>query len=89
MVTNKAMDKKVGAVLEDSRKRRGITQEKLAERVSISVAHYRNIARGKSRPNWVIWAEICKELGLDPNYLINTYVKPEHDKTNEKMDLNL
>ena len=89
MVTNKDMDKKVGAVLENSRKRSGITQEKLAERVNISVAYYRDIAHGKSRPNWVTWAEICRELGIDPKYLIDTYVKPKHDKTNEKMDLNL
>ena len=89
MVTNKDMDKKVGAIFENRRKRRRITQEKLAGRVGISVVYYRDIARGKSRPNWVIWTEICSILGIDPNYIIERYVKPELDKTEEDMDLKL
>ncbi len=89
MVTNKDMDKKVGAVFENRRKKRKITQEKLAARVGISVVYYRDIARGKSRPNWVTWTEICSILGIDPNYIIELYVKPELEKTEEYIDLKI
>ena len=76
------IDRIVGEMIEDNRKRCGITQEKASEFAGISVVHFRNIIRGRSSPSWKIMLRLCDVLNIDPNWLYETYVKPNFDEMN-------
>lgn len=72
-----------GAVVKNKRKQLGITQEKLAELVGISIVYCRDLEKGKSRSSWVIWVKICVVLKIDINSIIEDYIKPEVNEIGE------
>lgn len=89
MVTNRDKDKKVGKIIEEKRRERGFTQDDLAELAKISTMYYRDITAGRNRPNWVIMSSLCEVLGIDQNYITDTYIKPDLDETAREMGLEI
>lgn len=77
------LDRSFGELARLKRDSMGITQERLAELVGLSVVQYRNIEKGKTRSNWVTIAKICLILKLDVSLVIETYVKPEINDAGE------
>lgn len=76
-------DKEFGAIVKRKRKTIGISQEKLAEIVGLSVVSCRNIEKGECSTNWKTWLKICIVLNIDYSFIAETYIKPEINETGE------
>lgn len=83
----KELDVIFGSILKNKRLQLGITQEKLAELVGISNVYCRDLEKGKSRSNWVIWLKICVVLKIDIYAVINDYIKPELNDVGEVLGM--
>lgn len=65
------MDKKaLGKRLNQVRKERGMTGERLAEQCSINATYLRQIEGGTKVPSLPIFISICDALQVSPNYLL-------------------
>ena len=65
------MDKKrLGQRIKAARRDRGLTGEKLAELCNINATYLRQIEGGTKTPSLPVFATICKELKVSPNYLL-------------------
>lgn len=65
------MDKKAfGKRLNQARKARGLTGEKLAELCSINATYLRQIEGGAKIPSLPIFISLCQNLKVSPNYLL-------------------
>lgn len=53
-----------------------LTQELLAEILSISVVYLRKIERGECIPSWIIWLMICTVLEIDIGEIRRKYITP-------------
>lgn len=53
-----------------------LTQELLAEILSISVVYLRKIERGQCIPSWIIWLMICTVLEIDIGEIRRKYITP-------------
>ena len=63
------MDKKLfGTRINKARKDRGLTAEKLAEACNINSTYLRQIEGGKKLPSLPVFATLCRELRVSPNY---------------------
>ena len=76
---NNTSTRAFGAIMRQSRTNRRMPQEKLAEKVGISVTYCREIERGKYTPTWIIWLKICKLLDIDIDRLYEHYVLEERE----------
>ena len=61
----------IGERLKKARLKSGLTQEKLAEQLDVSVAFLSRIERGKSRVNLKRLNELCTILGVSEAYILN------------------
>ena len=74
----------IGLRIMQKRKELGLSQEKLAEKLSISKNHLSNIERGKYIPTTELIFKICNTMGNTPDYyLIGTPIA----ETNEIVKL--
>lgn len=65
------MDKKAfGKRLNQARKERGLTGERLAELCSINATYLRQIEGGVKVPSLPIFISLCQNLRVSPNYLL-------------------
>ncbi len=55
--------------IKKQRKQKNITQEQLAERLSVSVGYVSQIERGITKANLEMLSNICAELSCDITYL--------------------
>ena len=67
--------KLIGARIQKRRKEKKLTQEQLAERLSVSVGYVSQIERGLTKANLEMLARICTELDCELTYLIDGVVK--------------
>lgn len=66
------MDKKLfGTRINKARKDRGLTAEKLAEACNINSTYLRQIEGGKKLPSLPVFATLCRELRVSPNYILD------------------
>ena len=65
-VNYKALGKKV----KEERRRHGLTQEKLAERISVSIKHIGSIERAESIPSIQVLVALANELEVTTDYLL-------------------
>lgn len=61
---------KLGERLKKERKRKAMTQEVLAERVSVSVKHIGSIERAESIPSIQVLVDLANELNVTTDYLL-------------------
>lgn len=55
---------KIGRRIKNERKIRGLTQEKLAEKMDVCVSYVGLIERGKRIPSLETMVKMCRELGI-------------------------
>lgn len=54
----------LGAAIRELRSRKGMTQEAVAQRAGITVAHLSGIERGHANPSWAAVMAIADALGV-------------------------
>jgi transcriptional regulator with XRE-family HTH domain len=70
------VDKKLfGTRINKARKDRGLTAEKLAEACNINSTYLRQIEGGKKLPSLPVFATLCRELRVSPNYIMPDLVE--------------
>ena len=62
--------KEMGSRIKQRRKELNMKQAQLAEEVEISNNHMSSIENGKQKPSLDIFINICKSLGVTPDYLL-------------------
>jgi len=65
---------KLGALFKEERKRRGLTQNEVAEKAGIKQAHYSMIETGKRDAEFVTIVKICQTLHIDLTAFISNYL---------------
>lgn len=69
------MDKHtMGDRIKDTRKKRGLTQENLAEKLDISVEYVSQIERGMKMPSMQIFIKLIEILDVSADYLLRDTV---------------
>lgn len=58
-------NKTLGQQIQKYRKRKGFSQEKLAEKLDISRAHMGHIEQGRKKPSLDLLEDIAKELNIN------------------------
>lgn len=83
------MDKKAfGKRLNQARKERGLTGERLAEMCSINATYLRQIEGGTKVPSLPIFISLCQNLKVSPNYLLkDTLADNEYSNITELVGL--
>lgn len=61
----------IGERLKRARISQGMTQEKLAEKLDVSVAYLSRVERGSSHINLTRLNQICAYLGISEGYILN------------------
>lgn len=65
------MDKKLlGKQINQARKDRGLTSEKLSEACNINATYLRQIESGSKLPSLPVFVSLCRELKVSPSYLL-------------------
>lgn len=59
-----------GRKMNHIRKERHITSEQLAELCGVNPGHIRQIESGRRKPSYTLLVDICKNLKVSPNYLM-------------------
>lgn len=75
----------LGRRIKTARKDLGITGEKLAEMCNINATYLRQIEGGTKTPSLPMFAEICRQLKVSPNYLLADSLSGEHYGEVEKI----
>lgn len=79
---------KIGKFIAECRKKNGLTQMQLAEKLNITDRAVSKWENGKSLPDSSIMLELCNELGISVNDLLSGEVVTM-DNYNEKLENNL
>lgn len=82
------MLEKLGAKIKRERQSRGITQEKLAEMVDISLNFMSLIENGRNMSVETL-VKIAQALGVSVDYLLNDTINLQSDSISEQINLNL
>ena len=70
------MDKKLlGKRINTARKEKGWTGERLSEECSITATYLRQIESGAKLPSLPVFATLCRELRVSPNYILPDLVE--------------
>lgn len=62
--------KRLGQRINTARKSAGLTSEKLAEACNINATYMRQLESGAKTPSLPMFATLCRELKVSPNYLL-------------------
>lgn len=62
---------KIGRRLRKARKMRGLTQEKLAEKMDVCVSNVGLIERGKRIPSLETMVKMCRALGISTDRVLD------------------
>lgn len=71
--------KLIGERIKNKRKEARLTQEQLAERLSVTVGYVSQIERGITKPNLEMLSEICILLNCDIPFLTNGVIIEKQD----------
>ena len=76
LLEEQKVDKKLfGTRINKARKDRGLTAEKLAEACNINSTYLRQIEGGKKLQSLPVFATLCRELRVSPNYILPDLVE--------------
>ena len=79
----KASSIKIGKVIQEIRKSNGDTQEKLAEKIEVSVRYISDIEQDRVKPSYEILIKFCNLYGIGMSQIFNEYLKVKDNKTLE------
>ena len=77
--------KMIGSRIKTKRKEARLTQEQLAERVSVTVGYISQIERGITKPNLEMLAQLCTVLGCDLPYLTDGVILGAKDYLSDEI----
>ena len=80
---------KIGKFIAEQRKKQGMTQAALAEKLYITDRAVSKWETGKSMPDSSIMLDLCKTLNISVNDLLSGEVVTKMDNYNEKLEQNL
>lgn len=80
---------KIGAFIQECRKKKNLTQSQLAEKLYITDRAISKWENGKSMPDTSIMLDLCRELGITVNDLLNGEVIMENNNKNEQILLDM
>lgn len=80
---------KIGKFIAEQRKKQGMTQAELAEKLYITDRAVSKWETGKSMPDSSIMLDLCKTLNISVNDLLSGEVVTKMDNYNEKLEQNL
>lgn len=80
---------KIGKFIAEQRKKQGMTQAELAEKLYITDRAVSKWETGKSMPDSSIMLDLCKALNISVNDLLSGEVVTKMDNYNEKLEQNL
>lgn len=79
----------IGARMQGIRKSRGLTQEKLAEELRVSVGYVSQIERGITKANLEMLSSVCNALECDICDLLGGTVKEQNTYLDKELYLKL
>lgn len=79
----KANNIKIGQVIQEIRKINGDTQEKLAEKIEVSVRYVSDIEQDRANQSYEILIKFCNLYKIGMNQIFNDYLKVKDNKTLE------
>lgn len=79
----KASNIKIGKVIQEIRKSNEDTQEKLAEKIDVSVRYISDIEQDRAKPSYEILVKFCNLYGIGMNQIFNNYLRVKENKTLE------
>ena len=79
----KANNIKIGKVIQEIRKSNGDTQEKLAEKIEVSVRYVSDIEQDRANPSYEILIRFCNLYKIGMNQIFNEYLNVKDNKTLE------
>lgn len=77
--------KMIGERIKTKRKEANLTQEQLAEKLSVTVGYVSQIERGITKPNLEMLSEICMLLNCPLAYLINGVIPGQKNYMTEEI----
>lgn len=72
---------KIGKNLKEIRKSNGYTQEKLAEKIEVSVRYISDIEQDRAKPSYEVLIKICNLFNIGINQIFSEYLKIQENKT--------
>lgn len=72
---------KIGKNLKEIRKSHGYTQEKLAEKIEVSVRYISDIEQDRAKPSYEVLIKICNWFNIGINQIFSEYLKIQENKT--------
>ena len=79
----KANNIKIGKVIQEIRKSNGDAQEKLAEKIEVSVRYVSDIEQDRANPSYEILIRFCNLYQIGMNQIFNEYLNVKDNKTLE------
>ena len=76
---------KIGKNIQKIRKSNGYTQEKLAEKIEVSVRYISDIEQDRAKPSYEILIKICNLFNISLDQIFSKYLKVTNNKTLEYM----
>lgn len=73
----------IGRIIKDIRKSNGDTQERLVEKIEVSVRYISDIEQDRAKPSYDILIRICNLYKIGMNQIFNKYLKVTENKTIE------
>lgn len=74
---------KIGKNLQKIRKSNGYTQEKLAEKIEVSVRYISDIEQNRAKPSYEVLIRICNLFGVSLDQIFSEYLKIKENKSLE------
>ena len=71
---------KIGKFLQSIRKSNGYTQEKLAEKIDVSVRYISDIEQDRSMPSFEVLIRICNIFKISLDQVFSEYLKVKKNK---------
>ena len=79
----KASTIKIGANIQQIRKSNGYTQEKLAEKIEVSVRYISDIEQDRAKPSYEVLVKICNLFNVSMDQIFSEYLKIKENKNIE------
>ena len=79
----------IGGAVKKARRDKGLTQEKLAEKIEITPAHLKQIESGRRNPSIEVLHKIVFALGLSLDSLFSSSTDGEDEEQHMKHKINL
>lgn len=71
---------KIGKNIQEIRKSNGYTQEKLAEKIEVSVRYISDIEQDRAKPSYEVLVKFCDLFGISLDQIFSQYRKGKENK---------